>query len=322
MEFTEYKCPVCNENFESGEDIVVCPECGTPHHRECYEQLGHCFYKDKHSDDFSFESINKKNSDEKNDENIVLCPNCKAENEKTAFYCNKCGFPINQEKQQNANYQNDNQNTQPPFGQGSPFGYAGSGMPAFDPLAGLDSEQEIADGVKVGEMAKFVGKSTQYFLLVFNKIRSFGSSRFNFAAFLLNGIYFLYRKMYVLGIIFSTLNIGLTILDALVVVTPEYTQILRQNSVTTTQQAVLFYLPLVFQAIRLLIMFLSGFLANKLYYNHSTKKIKDIKLKSDNTDITKKLEVSGGVNLAIAISVGVGYLAVNYIVTFMQMINL
>ena len=47
MEFTQYKCPVCNEQFKSGDDIVVCPECGAPHHRECYEKNEHCFYADK-----------------------------------------------------------------------------------------------------------------------------------------------------------------------------------------------------------------------------------------------------------------------------------
>ena len=56
MDFYKYKCPVCNKQFKEGDDIVVCPECGTPHHRECYEQEEHCFYQDKHSQNFSFEN--------------------------------------------------------------------------------------------------------------------------------------------------------------------------------------------------------------------------------------------------------------------------
>ena len=59
MDFYKYKCPVCNKQFKEGDDIVVCPECGTPHHRECYEQEEHCFYQDKHSQNFSFEMINR-----------------------------------------------------------------------------------------------------------------------------------------------------------------------------------------------------------------------------------------------------------------------
>lgn len=29
-------CPVCLKRFQENDDIVVCPVCGTPHHRECY----------------------------------------------------------------------------------------------------------------------------------------------------------------------------------------------------------------------------------------------------------------------------------------------
>ena len=35
MDFTKYTCPVCGETFQNGDDVVVCPECGAPHHREC-----------------------------------------------------------------------------------------------------------------------------------------------------------------------------------------------------------------------------------------------------------------------------------------------
>ena len=63
MDFYKYKCPVCNKQFKEGDDIVVCPECGTPHHRECYEQEEHCFYQDKHSQNFSFENDQPDSSD-------------------------------------------------------------------------------------------------------------------------------------------------------------------------------------------------------------------------------------------------------------------
>ena len=29
MEFTQYTCPVCDKRFENGDDVVVCPECGS-----------------------------------------------------------------------------------------------------------------------------------------------------------------------------------------------------------------------------------------------------------------------------------------------------
>ena len=48
MKYSNYKCPVCNNQFTEDDDVVVCPECGTPHHRECYIQNGNCANADKH----------------------------------------------------------------------------------------------------------------------------------------------------------------------------------------------------------------------------------------------------------------------------------
>ena len=48
MKYSNYKCPVCSNQFTEDDDVVVCPECGTPHHRECYIQNGACANLDKH----------------------------------------------------------------------------------------------------------------------------------------------------------------------------------------------------------------------------------------------------------------------------------
>ncbi len=43
MDYINKFCPACSNNFTEDDDIVVCPECGTPHHRECYLKEGKCF---------------------------------------------------------------------------------------------------------------------------------------------------------------------------------------------------------------------------------------------------------------------------------------
>lgn len=48
MKYTNYKCPVCKNDFNEEDDVVVCPECGIPHHRECYIQNGKCINEEKH----------------------------------------------------------------------------------------------------------------------------------------------------------------------------------------------------------------------------------------------------------------------------------
>ena len=65
MKFENQSCPVCEKVFTENDTIVVCPECGTPHHKECYFSLGECKNKALHSNDFSYKP--QKNETEKLD---------------------------------------------------------------------------------------------------------------------------------------------------------------------------------------------------------------------------------------------------------------
>jgi uncharacterized Zn finger protein (UPF0148 family) len=40
--FCDEQCPVCGNTFTETDDVVVCPDCGTPHHRSCYCESGKC----------------------------------------------------------------------------------------------------------------------------------------------------------------------------------------------------------------------------------------------------------------------------------------
>ena len=42
MNFIGEKCVLCGKVFEDSDDVVVCPECGSPHHRECYKKHNRC----------------------------------------------------------------------------------------------------------------------------------------------------------------------------------------------------------------------------------------------------------------------------------------
>ena len=50
--YLNQKCPVCENEFLPTDDIVVCPLCGTPHHRDCYKKNGECGNYDKHNEGF------------------------------------------------------------------------------------------------------------------------------------------------------------------------------------------------------------------------------------------------------------------------------
>lgn len=50
--FTNKLCPVCRAPFTEGADIVVCPQCGTPHHRVCYLAKNRCGLEEYHAQGF------------------------------------------------------------------------------------------------------------------------------------------------------------------------------------------------------------------------------------------------------------------------------
>ena len=343
MEFTKYKCPVCNEQFKSDDDVVVCPECGTPHHRECYEKTDHCFYEDKHCEDFSFEELiddfANENPDAENAGGEIICPKCKTENPKATFYCNKCGYPLNErDRNNNTNQNTPNTNGQqfnqgvPPFGFG---GQAGMGVP-FDPMAGIDSEEPLAEDVTAGEMSKFVGKNTPYYIMIFNRIKKFGSSRFNFSAFLFSGAYFLYRKMVFIGILVSLLIIGLTVGATFIQLSPEYQTLMNEilnlqdssvsiynfslSSYFSKEELLLFYTPYLLSLVRGIIMIICGAVANRTYYKHCCKKIRSVKNKfkdMEGANINKELEANGGVNFVLAVCFAIAYIIITYIPIFL-----
>ncbi len=334
MEFTEYKCPVCDEFFKSGDDIVVCPECGTPHHRACYESTGHCFFEDKHSENFSFDQSTDENTDDKDsaEEATVVCKNCGFENEKTTFYCSKCGFPLSeQDRKQSSSDNTQNNNNGTPFGQGvPPFGYGGNSV-FFDPMAGIKSDEPIAENVTAGEMSKFIGKNTPYFMLVFSRLKKQGVSKFNFAAFLFSGLYFLYRKMIIPGIIITLLTIALTAAENFIQLMPEYQSLITTiaempdgihmfytfslSSQFPMDQVMFIYLPYILGLCKGIIMFICGFTANRAYYRYCSKKISAIKKKNKDNN-NSELERCGGVNLALAICFAAAYMITTYIPLF------
>lgn len=49
MDFIGEKCVSCGKTFNENDDIVVCPECGSPHHRDCYMKENHCANYELHT---------------------------------------------------------------------------------------------------------------------------------------------------------------------------------------------------------------------------------------------------------------------------------
>ena len=107
-DYTGIKCPVCDKPFQQGDDIVVCPQCGAPYHRECYQQEGKCKFDDLHAEGKTWQPpaspVNPDTSAEIKDQE---CPNCGKLNAHSALFCDQCGASLSGNP---AQHQNQNQN--------------------------------------------------------------------------------------------------------------------------------------------------------------------------------------------------------------------
>lgn len=327
MDFIGNKCPVCDNYFHGDDDVVVCPECGTPHHRACYDSTGHCANEERHSEgyDFSHDETNNDNAD------VVICRNCGKENDKYQFFCKYCSAPLQAEERgkaaENAQQQQQQQQ-QGPFG-GAAYGMP-TGAPFLDPLGGVPADADLGDDITAGEMAKYVKQNTPYFVRVFNNITSFNKSKFNFAAALFSGGYLLYRKMYKLGAIVFGIEVALYAAMMYVVYSSQdlYQQFISAYSAGIEKsteflgslsggEAFRLYIPAIVYLLLIVAMIVIGANFNRWYMRHCKIEITKIKLNAkedENPETT--LQTKGGVNSPLAISLLITALIVRYIPTF------
>lgn len=80
----ELSCVRCKAYLFNEDDVVYCPVCGAPHHRECYNALGHCALEELHGTE-------KEYSREKIDEQKQQVEEKKQEPKKNSAFVNQMG---------------------------------------------------------------------------------------------------------------------------------------------------------------------------------------------------------------------------------------
>jgi len=183
-------CEVCGLKFDKDDDIVVCPDCGTPHHRHCWMDNGHCINAGKHGTDYEWKPEVKEIP-----AGAVVCPDCGTQLAAGTLFCENCGKPVNRQQPSQA-YTTPGGgrievHTIPPYGMGF-------NSPA---LAG-----EI-DEVPVKDIAAYIGPNAHYYLQKFRKLeKNKKAITINFTAFFFRPIWFLYRKMWKMAIFAAIVN--------------------------------------------------------------------------------------------------------------------
>jgi len=304
------KCPVCDNTFTENDDIVVCPQCGTPYHRECYARENKCINTKLHEENKSW----KAEKDAENNENTKKCPFCENENSSDSLICEKCGKSIigrddvSESSQQNSEDGFQNQN---------------NGFFAFNPFdkyCGLNPNEEIAENVKVSDVSDFVGTGVPYYLLFFKKIKDTGRKiSVNFVSIFFPQIYFAYRKMLPMALLMVLIETLISIPAVIVYMKGMTASLIEmgytmdfiksfdiQNSTFRIISSVSNYVSLIESV--LLMLF-----ANFLYYKHSVKKINSIKSKAFSSEsANEEIRHKGGTSIALVFVT----LAIQFLISF------
>lgn len=105
-------CPYCQSKIKSGSEFTVCSHCGTPHHRECWEENSGCATYGCLNNPQTKEKVNVNSEDIGNEtldsireslqrnafQNLINCPNCNSEVEEGSTYCKFCGYNLIENK--------------------------------------------------------------------------------------------------------------------------------------------------------------------------------------------------------------------------------
>ena len=190
------QCQICQGYLFEDDDTVVCPVCGAPHHRDCWETVGHCGVECNHDTDKQYDILQKKAEEEKTNKqkdggaNAHTCAYChRTSNAENAEFCPYCGHSYNQN---------------------IPHGGGFRGVNPFDVYGGLPTDTTI-DGVTVKDLATFVGSNSARYMHCFTQISKRKKGAWNWAAFFFPSGWCLSRKMLPLGFMYLILAIASTI---------------------------------------------------------------------------------------------------------------
>ncbi len=108
-------CPYCQSKIKSNADVIICSHCGTPHHRECWDENQGCTTYGCINNPATEKKINvnysgakdvgnktideiKKSISGINEIKTIVCPECGSETEENSVYCRQCGFNMKENK--------------------------------------------------------------------------------------------------------------------------------------------------------------------------------------------------------------------------------
>ena len=246
LEYLGQPCKICGKPFEEQDDIVTCPDCGTPDHRACSRAAGACVNPGLHESGGSWvierrQEIAREHRAEKLAEQAEQA----AERER---------------------------GEQPKMLNGSL--YDGVRLNPLDPCVGLDPEENM-DGVTMREVAEFVGTNRFYYLPLFRLMKQTGRKfSFNLVCLFFPQLYFANRKMWLM-------TLGSMLVEFLLNITTVLQYMSEQFHISPSwldvNSAGFLRVDAVMSFVGLAVSAVWCLFGNYLYYRFTVRRIKTIK---------------------------------------------
>lgn len=334
--FVGYRCPVCGKTFAQGDDIVVCPECGTPHHRGCWKELGRCAHEEKHSAGEVWSAAAPGPDSPDPSQATALCPRCGSHNPAGNIFCQVCGQQLTAGQFPAEPAFGGYQTPDPHRGQG--YRRAGTAeeqsFSADDPqwfrnIFSAEDDQELAPGISCQDVCDYVGPNGFLFLTRFQQLMEPGLKiSVNLPAFFFSFFYCFYRKMYRLGAVLLAIIVA-SFLPAFRCAALLFTDLMATEGMVTMDALMNLSSPAVqqlmsataiFRTVTLLVSVFCGFCFNRAYCRQVVKEIRDTKehghFSSGSPEYHYALAHRGGVNMSAVLLV-ICTLLVAYILAVM-----
>ncbi len=267
VDYLGQACIVCNQKFIETDDIVVCPECGTPYHRECYQKEGKCINDALHASSQSWQIVKQEE----------LLEQKRAE--KRAEEAEQAAQRIREQKS------------------GYPNATLYDGVRLNDdPCLGLDPTEEM-DGVTVKEMAAFVATNRFYYLPLFRLMKQTGRKlSFNLTCLFFPHLYFANRKMWAMTVLTIVVNFLIRLPSTLSMVVSQFGMNLTWLDIETNLFRTLISITGVADLVFSLLL---CFFGNYLYYRFAIRKIKGYKkCCAGEAELHATLKQNGGTSFA------------------------
>lgn len=249
-QFEGCECPICNKELHAGDDIVVCPDCGTPYHRDCFAQAGSCVHAAEHDSGFEWQPPQLHQT-------AVACPACGAACAPDATFCNQCGQPLRTPDA-----------TQEATASSAAKAAQDAGIPDF--VAEQLDLPEAIDGISLKDWVTYIGPSAPYYLFQFRRQDQRGNKLgFILSAAFFAPYYFFYRRVWAIGLLALAVNLLLN--------TPAAIMLLQEIGYTipfSFDPVLLSKVGWVCSVLLIVVNTLWGFFAAYIYRRHSARTMK------------------------------------------------